>query len=305
MQADVLVAGSLHYDVIVRAPRLPAKDETLAGSSVAYAFGGKGGNQAIACARHGAATAFAGRIGNDEAGRFMRAHLEKACVDIAMLETDHAHATGMSVAILDEAGDYGAVIVSGANLHIDSETISIPTDCRLVLLQNETPKSVNLAIARKAHEAGARILLNAAPARALDPARLALVDFLVVNRIEAAMLSGHPVETHDDACRAAQTLSGAGRSVVVTLGSNGCIHCEPGGRPMRMGAYPVRQISSHGAGDCFTGAFAARLAQGEAFGDALVYASVAAALHVSTAPEARDAITPEDVMKLIADQLIS
>ncbi len=125
MVHKVLVAGSLHHDVVVNAPRLPGLDETLAGSHVAYVAGGKGGNQAVAASRHGAAVAFAGRIGNDAAGQLMVAHLEGAQIDLSNLQRGLG-STGMSVAIVNEAGDYGAVIVSGANLDIDPDAIAIP-----------------------------------------------------------------------------------------------------------------------------------------------------------------------------------
>ena len=71
----VFVVGSLHLDVVVDAPRLPVHDETLTGSAVTFACGGKGGNQAVAAARHGARTAMAGRLGDDMFAARLRAHL--------------------------------------------------------------------------------------------------------------------------------------------------------------------------------------------------------------------------------------
>ena len=114
--AQVLVAGALHYDVIVDAPRMPALDETLPGTAVTYAFGGKGGNQAVAAARHGARTAFVGKVGDDGAGRFLTAVLDAAGIDRAQVATDPDHASGMSVAIVTETGDYGAVILASDSL---------------------------------------------------------------------------------------------------------------------------------------------------------------------------------------------
>jgi ribokinase len=108
---SLLVVGALHWDVVVRAPRLPQLDETLRGQEVAYQFGGKGGNQAIAAAKAGAYVAFAGRIGNDEAGASMRTRLQAAGIDISQLQQG-AGASGMSVAIVTKDGDYGAVIMS-------------------------------------------------------------------------------------------------------------------------------------------------------------------------------------------------
>ena len=94
----VLVLGALHWDVIVRAPALPRLDETLIGRDVRYAFGGKGGNQAVAAAQMGARVAMAGRVGTDAAGQAMRAVLDQAGVDHQQVSTDPG-ASGMSVAI--------------------------------------------------------------------------------------------------------------------------------------------------------------------------------------------------------------
>ena len=83
---SLLVVGALHWDVVVRAPRLPELDETLRGQEVAYQFGGKGGNQAIAAAKAGAPVNFAGRIGADAAGKSMLKQLETAGVDVSQLQ---------------------------------------------------------------------------------------------------------------------------------------------------------------------------------------------------------------------------
>lgn len=100
---SLLVVGALHWDVVVEAPRLPQLDETLHGQNVAYQFGGKGGNQAVAAARAGAEVSFAGRIGNDAAGQSMRNRLTEAGVDIGQLQQGNG-ASGMSVAIVTEGG---------------------------------------------------------------------------------------------------------------------------------------------------------------------------------------------------------
>ena len=115
---SVLVAGSLHYDVVVSADRLPELDETLPGRAVDYLCGGKGANQAMAAAQHGAATAMAGCVGDDAAGQTLLESLESAGVDVAAVRRVAETDSGMSVAILTASGDYGAVIVSAANLGV-------------------------------------------------------------------------------------------------------------------------------------------------------------------------------------------
>lgn len=278
---DVAVVGSLHLDIMVAAPRLPGRDETLIGSSWHYKCGGKGGNQAVAAARFGARTAFGGQTGQDDFGDRLRSNLAAAGVDITHVGVDPAQGSGMSVAISEAGGEYGAVVVSGANLTIYAETIAeawAPLwETKLLLLQNEIPEAVSLASAKAAKAKGATIVLNAAPARKMSAAFLALVDVLVVNRVEAAMLSGE-----DDMAKALAALHSPTRDVVLTRGGDGLMLMTRDGSRTDMAALPVRLVSSHGAGDCFCGALAARLAAGDGIEAACRFATEAAGRFVST-----------------------
>lgn len=114
----VIVVGSLHYDIVVDAPDRPRKGETIAGSGWHPKFGGKGGNQAAAARRQGIPTAMVGAVGDDSFGIALLAGLDRAQVDRTNVAVLSGIGSGMSVAIFDDDGDYGAVIVSGANLAI-------------------------------------------------------------------------------------------------------------------------------------------------------------------------------------------
>lgn len=289
------VVGSLHLDVIVEAPRLPRLDETLAGQGVGYRFGGKGGNQAVAAARMGARVAMTGAVGSDDFAGALLAGLDAAGVDRTRVARVPGP-SGMSVAILDPRGDYAAVIVSGANLSVTGEGPPPPGATHL-LLQSEIPEAANLAAARAARAAGLRVLLNAAPARPVSPELLALADMLVVNRLEAAQLTGLPEDAHEAAALA--LLERGPRQVVVTLGAEG-LHCRcRSDEALTLAAPRVAVVSTHGAGDAFAGALAARLDAGAALPEALAFAQAAAALHVATPPERRAAITPREVAALL------
>lgn len=298
----VAVVGSLHLDILVEAPRLPVSDETLAGTSWTQKCGGKGGNQAIAAARFGADTAMGGRVGDDDFGRRLRAHLRAAGVDDACVGTDATAGSGMSAAIQEASGEYGAVIVSGANLAIDPAAIA--TDwatlwrSAVLLLQNEVPEAVNLAAARAARAQGCRVLLNAAPARPIAPALRDLVDVLVVNRVEGAALTGADVATRQQAERAALALRQPGRDALVTLGAEGLVLAPRTGGVVFQPAFPVQQRASHGAGDCFCGALAARLALGDDLAAACDFARIAAALHVAATPEQQTSLMTADVIAI-------
>ena len=290
---SVLVCGSLHLDVLVQAPHLPAQDETVTGRAVTYAFGGKGGNQAVAAARMGAKVAMAGCIGGDDFGERLLSGLDGAGVDRTQVSVVPGP-SGMSVAVVEDGGAYGAVIVSAANLAQDG-AVAVPRGTSWLLLQSEIPEGANIAAAARARAAGAQVMLNAAPARALPPALLALTDLLIVNRVEAAQALGR----HDlpDPLAAARALRGLGPArVIVTLGGDGLVLAEGDGA-RHLAARKVAVVSTHGAGDAFIGALAARLDAGDDLAAACAFAQAAAALHVATAPEQRHAITAATVAK--------
>lgn len=292
---SILVAGSLHLDVIVATPHLPREDETVTGSAVTYAFGGKGGNQAVAAARMGASCAMAGCVGEDAFAARLRAGLTEAGVDATRVRSVPG-ASGMSVALLQPDGSYGAVIVSAANLLVDAAAVTFPAGARLLLLQNEIPAEANRALAARARAAGLRVILNAAPARAPEAGLLALTDILVVNRVEAADLLGDPAP---EPRAAAAALAGQGaRAVILTLGAGGLVLHDRSTE--HIPAFPVTPVSTHGAGDAFIGALAARLSAGAALPAAARFAAAAASLHVATPPAERAIITPamvEEVCK--------
>jgi len=293
MAPDVLVVGALHLDVIVTAARLPVRDETLIGSAVAYAFGGKGGNQAVAAARMGARAAMAGRVGDDAFAATVLAALDVGGVNRSRVQSVKG-ATGMSAAMLDANGDYAAVVVSGVNAGIRAEEIDLPAGLPVLILQNEIPDRVNASLVARLG-AETRLIFNAAPARAVAQAILKRCNILIVNRVEAAMLTGQDSETLDSAT-AARVLKEQGPGVViVTLGGDGVV-ADSFAAP----AHRVAVLSTHGAGDAFTGALAARIAAGDGPETACRFAQAAAALHVSNPPERRAGITKADVRQLMA-----
>ncbi len=281
----VIVVGNLHYDIMVDAPDRPRKGETVAGFGWRPKFGGKGGNQAVAAAKAGAEVRMIGAVGNDDFGRFLLANLEAAGVETARVARISHLGSGMSVAIGDSGGDYGAVIVSGANAATDPHALASPDlwqGAGILILQNEMPESINLAAATAASRAGVPVCLNAAPFRPLTAEFAALVDILIVNAIEAEQLSGLPVGDLKSARVAAERLVDRFATVVVTAGGDGLAGVRRGGEAVTVEALAVRLVSTHGAGDVFVGTFATAWAAGQAFADCLRSANEAAAIHVST-----------------------
>src|SRR6202022_2603613 len=146
--AQVVVLGSLHLDILVHASDRARKGETLPGSAWGYKAGGKGGNQAVAAAQLGARTSMVGRVGNDDFGKRLLSYLRDAGVDAKHVGTDSEAGSGMSVAIIDAEGDYGAVIVSGANLRLSNEDLEeareVIRSAQVLVLQNEVLEATKI-----------------------------------------------------------------------------------------------------------------------------------------------------------------
>ncbi|WP_240790388.1 PfkB family carbohydrate kinase [Rhodobacter sp. SY28-1] len=280
----VLVVGSLHHDIMVEADHLPRVDETAVGRRWYPKFGGKGGNQAVAAGAAGATARLYGAVGKDGFGAFLLEALDRGQVDRRYVRELDGVGSGMSVAIQDQAGDYAATIVSGANLRLDPAGLddhALWQDVQVVLLQNEIPEEVNLAAARAARKRSVRVILNAAPARALPVELRGLVDVLVVNAVEAEMSGAAQVTDLSSALSAAVQLAQEYRAVIVTAGASGLALSAPGTDPVTLPARKVKVSSTHGAGDCFTGTLAAALALGQPLVEACATASDAAARHVA------------------------
>lgn len=283
MSGGVVVVGSLHLDVVVSAPRLPAPDETLMGEAVTLVCGGKGGNQAVAASRHGAPTTLLGRVGGDVFAASLIDNLCAAGVDTSLIQREDAAMSGLSVAVVGEDGEYGAVVVSSANRQLSADGFAFPEGARILVLQNEIPEVVNRAVAAEARREGATVVLNAAPMRPIAPEMMGLVDLLIVNRIEAEQLFHIPIRSAADALKAAEGVGAdCAGEVIVTLGSDGLVHRDKEGTVRHHGVRPAPVVSTHGAGDVLVGALCARLAAPAAIEDAIAYAQSAAARFVST-----------------------
>jgi ribokinase len=287
MGFDIIVFGSLHLDIMVAAPDRPRRGETIAGHAWSLKPGGKGGNQAVQAQAAGARTAMIGAVGDDDFGRTLLQNLDAHSVDRSHVEVRKDAGSGVSVAIMDAEGDYGAVIISGANLALtahDAEAAQpLFEGARWLLLQNEVPDAANVGAARMARRHGVRTILNAAPSRPFPEALEGLIDILVVNAIEAdAMLAPAPgVDSLATATAAATGLLKFAESTIVTAGGIGVSLATRDGRTVEIPGHTVDLVSTHGAGDCFIGSLAAQLAGGVELEEATHYANAAAALHVS------------------------
>ncbi len=293
MSQTVLVLGSFVADVAFRAARLPAWGETLMGASFALGPGGKGSNQAVAAARAGARVQMVSKLGDDTFGQLARTTWAEAGVDDTLVTTCNTATGAAAILIDDERGENAIIVVPGACFTLTAAEVDEVSDsirgAAVFLAQLELPLATVERGLNLARDAGVLTVLNPAPASALPDRILALADYLIPNESEAALLTGLPVETLDQAQAAAEALQSRGaRNVIVTLGERGALLCPRDSAAVFTPAFnsgPV--VETTGAGDAFCGAFAAAVAEGVAPADAVRFACAAAGISVTrhgTAP---------------------
>jgi ribokinase len=288
----VLVIGSLNMDLVARCPRIPAPGETILGSGFALHPGGKGANGATAAARLVAgpglgpgpdtSIALLGAVGRDDNGAALLRNLRERGVDAALVDERAGVPTGVALIAVSDEGENSIVVVPGANARLRPEDVEAAMPAlapRVVLLQMEIPAETVERAAILGRRAGARVLLDPAPAPAsLSPALLAAVDALSPNEGELAALTGMPVGTEDEATRAAEELRRRGvAAVVVKRGEQGALIVDGDGA-RAVPAPRVAVVDTTGAGDCFDGALAMALAEGQDLDRATRFATHAAAL---------------------------
>jgi ribokinase len=284
--ASVTVVGSANADLVLPVAHLPRPGETVLASGRRISPGGKGLNQAVAVARAGCQTRFVAALGADAEGAALREALTAEDIHAAVRTADAP--TGLAVVMVDAAGENSIVVVPGANAELcdlTTEELTAITDSGVLLMQLEIPLPTVTSAARAAKDAGLTVVLNAAPATALDDELLSCVDVLIVNEGEARAIvasdtgsvAGANATERDQLIDAllvkvpivVVTLGGAG---AVQRGRDGSGHHEPGRQ--------VTVVDTTGAGDTFAGYFAATLAAHSTMPVAMRRATAAAALSV-------------------------
>ena len=300
----VFVAGSINMDVVAIADRHPKVGETIAGKSVQYFPGGKGANQAVAAAKLGAPTALIGRLGRDAFGQQLRAFLAAQAIDLAGVKETAGTDTGTAI-ITVAAADNTIVVVPGANALVSADDVGDVSFAEgdVAVSQFEIPQSAIVAFFSRARAAGATTILNPAPAMRFEPGLLELVDILILNETELGFLTHTELRDNDDPARfveAAGALQSGGRIVCVTLGKRGVLALIDG-QAIVVAGRAVNAVDTTGAGDCFVGALASRLAGGAAVPDALDYANAAASISVprmGAAPSKPPTAEVKEVLRL-------
>jgi ribokinase len=275
----IVVFGSINLDVVIQVDALPRPGETVLSEAYRLYPGGKGANTAVAAARAGARTLFFGQVGKDDFADQALAKLRDAQVDLAGVGVS-ARPTGCATIWVEAGGENAIVVASGANL--DARASQVPGSVlgpdTLMALQMEVPAAENWAIVERAKAAGARVLLNLAPAGMVPESILRAIDYLVVNEIEAAMLAAELGLDVDQPSRVPRQLAERYKlNCIVTLGGAGALAFGPEGG-FSIPALPIAPVDTTAAGDAFCGGLAAALDNGCELYDALCRASTGAGL---------------------------
>lgn len=270
----ILVFGSINLDLIFNMETLPAPGETRLARGMRTEPGGKGANQAVAAAKDGAEVALYGAVGRDSFSGPAQAGLESAEVDLWGVEAV-AGVTGVASIVTDGAGRNAIAVAPGANLKARQDKVpdEFLDENTIVLVQMECDPGQTAKLIERAAGAGARVILNLAPAAELPLKALQKCWLIVVNEQEAGFLASQVGAAADAASLSARL----GVGVLRTLGAQGSEACV-GGVAHRVAAQAVEVVDTTAAGDCYVGVLAAALDRGLDLTAAMQRASVAAAL---------------------------
>lgn len=283
------VVGGFGLGVSFFVARAPEAGETVSGATLLQTPGGKGSNQAVGAARLGASVAFLSAIADDDAGRLGRQLWAAEGVDadgVAVLDGT----TMVGAIITDAAGENRIVIADGVlgtfgPAQVDAARASFE-GASVVLVSTEIATSAAARALRLGRDAGARTILNPAPAP--DPAAIdwTCVDVITPNESEAAQLLGRAPDdrTLTPGETARELRARFDVDVVMTMGGDGALVAErENGLEAIASHAPDRIVDTTGAGDSFNAGLAVGLLRGLDLASAARIGTVCGSLTVETA----------------------
>lgn len=274
MKNKIIVFGSISTDFVVTADKRPQVGETVTGIDFTTTFGGKGANQAVACARLGAEVHMVGTVGTDIFGEELLKNLQENNVSIVNVERVTQIPSGSAHIIIVD-GDNSITYVPGANNEIGPQRIqaleSFIQEAGMVIVQNEMPQIVVDEIINLSYKNNVNVLYNPAPARRIDSGILKKATFISPNENEFH-------ELFPD-LSISEGLEKYSNQLILTMGSKG-VYFHDGNKEQRIPAYQVKPLDTTGAGDTFNGAFAVAKVNGLSMAESIKFGNLAASLSI-------------------------
>ena len=275
---NILVIGSLNMDLVINTDRMPQAGETIHGKGFAHSPGGKGANQASACARAGGNVKMLGKVGDDAYGDILLKNLSQDGVNINGIEREKL-STGVAVITVFN-GENSIILDKGANGLVDRDYIDRHIDAidwaDYIIMQYEIPMETVVYVAQIVKSKGKTLIIDPAPMMEAPSELYRMADIILPNETETAQLVG---EGNDDEASVKKMYELGCKNVIMTLGKKGSIYYN-GENMINQPAYKVKAIDTTGAGDCFTGSMVAALASDKTMEEALEFASKASAIAV-------------------------
>jgi ribokinase len=281
----IAVVGSYATGLTMRVDRLPSRGETVLAKGYRVDFGGKGSNQAVACARLGAKVHFIAKVGRDNFADMALALYREEGIEVASVMQASDAPTGVGFIIVDAKGNNCITIDPGANDLLTAGEVSRSLDAltsqAAVLTQLEIPVAAAEAAMASARAKGALTILNPAPVRPLPQSVLRLIDILTPNQSEAKVLAGRsPDAAIEPETVARELIRGGVKQVVMTLGEKGAL-IVTATSSLHVPAIRVSAVDTTGAGDSFNAGLALALAYGAKLDAAVQFAVVTGGLAVT------------------------
>ncbi len=298
----ILVIGSSNIDMIAKVENLPVSGETVGGAMFVQNFGGKGANQAVAAARLGGSVEFITSLGNDSFASELQNHFINEDISIKHSLLSKTIHTGVALIFVDSKANNCIAVAPGANGELSTESIkdidTIFDGVEIVVAQAEIPIKTVEDVMKKAKEKGIKTLFNPAPAFKISKEFISNIDILVVNEVEASVVSGVPFDINNLHSAAMSLRAMGANDVVITLGEEG-VYALCGEKEIRLPAYKVDAVDTTAAGDTFCGALSTICASESLSEEALKFASASSALAVTKLGAQQSIPSYNDVMEFM------
>ncbi|TBL79990.1 ribokinase [Paenibacillus thalictri] len=273
-------------DIVAFADQYPNRGDTVFGKELLFSPGGKGANQAAACAKLGKEAVMIGCVGGDPFGDRVLDALKLSGVDVHAVRRSASASTGTVLVTLDGSAENTMLVVKGANEELSDGDIDACGDVlrssEALLVQMEVPATAVVRAMVIARECGIPVILDPAPVQGIVPEMLRYADIVVPNRQETAHITGISVTDVPSALAAARWMeekAGVSRSVIKMAENGSLVYAH--GEWEHVAAVPVQPVDTVAAGDCFAGALACALADGQSLPGAARFAAIVSALKVT------------------------